>query len=88
MYLRSIPYYFRWLSVFSWFKYANEGLQINQWADIDQIQCNRVNTTCPRSGHAVLESNNFIEVKTIIIVIKILRELYLPQIDLIRVLLL
>ncbi|XP_060861010.1 protein white [Metopolophium dirhodum] len=57
----SIPYYFRWLSVFSWFKYANEGLQVNQWADIDTIQCNRVNTTCPRSGHAVLESNSFLE---------------------------
>lgn len=57
----SIPYYFRWLSVFSWFKYANEGLQINQWADIDTIQCNRMNTTCPRSGHAVLESNSFLE---------------------------
>ncbi|XP_050054218.1 protein white [Aphis gossypii] len=57
----SIPYYFRWLSLFSWFKYANEGLQINQWADIDYIQCNRANTTCPRSGHAVLESNSFLE---------------------------
>ncbi|XP_025202813.1 protein white [Melanaphis sacchari] len=57
----SIPYYFRWLSVFSWFKYANEGLQVNQWADIDVINCNRANTTCPRSGHAVLESNNFLE---------------------------
>jgi hypothetical protein len=59
---RSIPSYFRWLSIFSWFKYANEGLQINQWSDIDYIECNRVNTTCPRSGHAVLESNSFVEV--------------------------
>ncbi|XP_050431841.1 protein white [Adelges cooleyi] len=57
----SIPPYFRWLSFFSWFKYANEGLQINQWADIERIQCNRVNTTCPRTGHGVLESNNFLE---------------------------
>lgn len=62
LFSRSIPSYFRWLSVFSWFKYANEGLQINQWSDINYIECNRVNTTCPRSGHAVLESNSFLEV--------------------------
>ncbi|XP_050540574.1 protein white [Daktulosphaira vitifoliae] len=59
--VNSIPSYFRWLSFFSWFKYANEGLLINQWADINRIECNRVNTTCPRTGHAVLESVNFLE---------------------------
>ncbi|VVC34333.1 Hypothetical protein CINCED_3A012439 [Cinara cedri] len=58
--IESIPSYFRWLSIFSWYKYANEGLQINQWSDIESIQCSSLNTTCLRTGDDVLKSNSFV----------------------------
>ncbi|CAH0395501.1 unnamed protein product [Bemisia tabaci] len=57
----SVPSYFKWLSYLSWFKYGNEALLINQWADIDTIACTRANTTCPKNGHIVLETYNFSE---------------------------
>lgn len=61
---RSVPSYFKWLSYLSWFKYGNEALLINQWADIDTIACTRANTTCPKNGHIVLETYNFSEVSS------------------------
>ncbi|XP_014478933.1 PREDICTED: ABC transporter G family member 3-like [Dinoponera quadriceps] len=57
----SIPSYFVWFSYLSWFRYGNEALLINQWAEIDSIECTRNNTTCPRSGHTVLQTFNFKE---------------------------
>jgi len=58
---RSVPPYFKWLSYLSWFKYGNEALLINQWSDVNYIDCTRSNTTCPRNGQVVLETFNFEE---------------------------
>lgn len=57
----SVPSYFKWLSYLSWFRYGNEALLINQWADVGpgEIQCNRLNATCPADGLVVLEVLNF-----------------------------
>lgn len=57
----SVPYYFKWLSYLSWFRYGNEALLINQWADVGpgEIVCNRLNSTCPADGRVVLEVLNF-----------------------------
>lgn len=57
----SVPVYLRWLSYLSWFKYGNEALLINQWADVQHIDCTHSNTTCPKNGHVVLEALNFRE---------------------------
>ncbi|XP_012258088.2 protein white isoform X2 [Athalia rosae] len=55
----SVPIYFEWFSYLSWFRYGNEALLINQWAEVDSIACTRSNATCPRTGHVVLETLNF-----------------------------
>ncbi|XP_067640277.1 protein white [Eurosta solidaginis] len=57
----SVPSYFKWLSYLSWFRYANEGMLINQWADVQpgEITCTSSNTTCPNSGEVILETLNF-----------------------------
>lgn len=60
MYDRSVPFYFKWFSYLSWFRYGNEALLINQWSDVDSIACTR-NVTCPKSGRMVLETYNFKE---------------------------
>ncbi|KAG5683231.1 hypothetical protein PVAND_012524 [Polypedilum vanderplanki] len=54
----SVPGYFKWLSYFSWFRYGNEALMINQWDGIDDIMCTR-NITCPTNGQVILETFNF-----------------------------
>ncbi|CAB3363689.1 Hypothetical predicted protein [Cloeon dipterum] len=54
----SVPPYFKWLSNLSWFKYGNEALLINQWSDVDYIECEQ-NTTCPKNGAVVLQTLNF-----------------------------
>lgn len=61
----SVPAYLEWLSYLSWFRYGNEGLLINQWATLaeGQIACTRPNATCPASGHVILETLNFDEVR-------------------------
>lgn len=60
----SVPSYFKWLSYLSWFRYGNEALLINQWAQVGpgEIVCLRSNSTCPSDGHVVLETLNFNEV--------------------------
>lgn len=60
----SVPPFFKWLSYLSWFRYGNEALLINQWADVGpgEIVCTRLNTTCPANGRVVLETLNFSEV--------------------------
>lgn len=59
----SVPAYFHYLSYFSWFRYANEALLINQWSTIEEgeIACTRMNVTCPSSGQIILETYNFRE---------------------------
>ncbi|XP_030764169.1 ABC transporter G family member 36-like [Sitophilus oryzae] len=61
----SIPVYFEWLSYFSWFKYGNEALMVNQWENVTGIQCNSNSTNCPKDGHVVLEIYNFKEANLI-----------------------
>lgn len=57
----SVPVYFQWLSYLSWFRYGNEALLINQWADVGpgEIACTRLNTTCPADGGVILRTLNF-----------------------------
>lgn len=57
----SVPAYLEWLSYLSWFRYGNEGLLINQWADVQpgEITCTRPNATCPASGEVILTTFNF-----------------------------
>lgn len=60
----SVPFYFKWLSYLSWFRFGNEALLINQWGSVGEgvIECTGSNQTCPSSGHIVLETLNFNEV--------------------------
>ncbi|XP_052245961.1 protein white-like [Dreissena polymorpha] len=63
----SIPKYFIWLEYLSWFKYANEIVAVNQWQNIDVIECasatgnsSTCNTDCLyKSGESVLKYLNF-----------------------------
>lgn len=64
---RSVPFYFEWFSYLSWFRYGNEALLINQWSEVESIECTRSNATCPKSGRMVLQTFNFKQVRDIII---------------------
>ncbi|XP_060816779.1 protein white-like isoform X1 [Bombus pascuorum] len=55
----SVPSYFKWFSYLSWFRYGNEALLINQWSQVEFIECTRSNATCPKSGQMVLQTFNF-----------------------------
>nr|XP_031835364.1 protein white [Nomia melanderi]XP_031835365.1 protein white [Nomia melanderi]XP_031835366.1 protein white [Nomia melanderi] len=55
----SIPFYFKWVSYLSWFRYGNEALLINQWSQVESIACTRSNATCPKTGRMVLQTFNF-----------------------------
>ncbi|KAK1124574.1 hypothetical protein K0M31_005951 [Melipona bicolor] len=55
----SVPIYFKWFSYLSWFRYGNEALLINQWSEVESIECTRSNATCPKSGRMVLQTFNF-----------------------------
>ncbi|KAK0174891.1 hypothetical protein PV327_010606 [Microctonus hyperodae] len=57
----SVPSYFKWFSYLSWFRYGNEALLINQWAEVETIACTRSNATCPKTGLMVLQTYNFNE---------------------------
>ncbi|VDI31145.1 Hypothetical predicted protein [Mytilus galloprovincialis] len=67
----TIPDWLLWLKYLSWFQYSNEVLNINQWSDIDHIDCKNVtvalNSTvgtssrCFTTGSQVLESLSFDE---------------------------
>lgn len=59
---RSVPVYFEWFSYLSWFRYGNEALLINQWSEVEFIECTRSNATCPKSGRMVLQTFNFKQV--------------------------
>ncbi|XP_060558018.1 protein white-like, partial [Ruditapes philippinarum] len=61
----SIPVYFIWLEYLSWFKYANELLSVNQWDNIDSIDCENStssgsqNPCLYKSGEQVINYLNF-----------------------------
>ncbi|CAH1154007.1 unnamed protein product [Phaedon cochleariae] len=59
--INSIPVYLKWASYLSWFKYGNEALLINQWENIEEIECPIGNSTCPPNGRVVLKMFNFME---------------------------
>ncbi|KAK4306530.1 hypothetical protein Pmani_021647 [Petrolisthes manimaculis] len=42
----TVPNYFIWIKYISWFNYGNEALMINQWKDVEFINCTQ-------SGHVV-----------------------------------
>lgn len=55
----TVPNYFKWLSYFSWFRYGNEALMINQWDGITDIACDGNNTLCFSNGEQILEKYAF-----------------------------
>ncbi|CAG0883847.1 unnamed protein product [Darwinula stevensoni] len=55
----SVPQGLIWLKYLSWFLYGNEALAINQWEDVDFVDCHGFNATCPGDGPAVLRMFNF-----------------------------
>ncbi|GJQ75577.1 w [Trypoxylus dichotomus] len=59
--ISSIPVYLVWLSYFSWFRFGNEALMINQWQGVGNINCTNTVEACPKNGHVILEIYNFSE---------------------------
>lgn len=57
----TVPNYFKWLSYFSWFRYGNEALMINQWNGITDIICEDKGnqTMCFHTGTEVLAKFSF-----------------------------
>ncbi|XP_002742012.1 protein white-like [Saccoglossus kowalevskii] len=55
-----IPVYFIWLQYISWFKYGYECLTVNQWQNIDDIECPaNYSVPCITDGQTVLASLSF-----------------------------
>ncbi|XP_043206679.1 protein white-like [Amphibalanus amphitrite] len=54
----SVPVWLEWLQYLSWFNYANEALCINQWQNIDHIDCGG-SPACPSNGTVVLETLSY-----------------------------
>ncbi len=54
----SVPSYFIWLSYFSWFRYGNEALMINQWQGEKNITCSS-GTACFSTGEEILHMYGF-----------------------------
>lgn len=55
---RSVPSYFIWLKYLSWFNYANELIQLNQWTGVTNIGCPNINgTRCLSTGEQILAIN-------------------------------
>lgn len=54
----SVPVWLEWLQYLSWFNYANEALCINQWQNIDYIDC-QGSPACPPNGTVVLNTLNY-----------------------------
>ncbi|CAG2164007.1 unnamed protein product [Oppiella nova] len=57
----SIPVWLDWIKYISMFYYSNEALIINQWRDIDHIDCPSNGTMCAPNGKAVIQSLSFNE---------------------------
>lgn len=49
------------LQQLSWFRYAMEGVMINQWLHVEKISCNNgdYNVTCLNTGHEVIRNLGF-----------------------------
>jgi len=65
----SIPVYFVWMKYLSWFLYGNELLAVNQWDNIDEIECNipanATSSTCLKNGAVVLQTLDFSKVRSL-----------------------
>ena len=55
---KSIPVFFTWLKYISWLGYANEVLIVNQWDNIESIQCDRNSTCIFKTGDDVIKYLN------------------------------
>jgi len=58
----STPNYFIWLKYLSWFNYANELMNINQWSGVKNITCNDDNNLCTTEGEQILKKLEMKEV--------------------------
>nr|BBB02490.1 Protein white [Harmonia axyridis] len=59
--ISSIPFYLKWVSDLSWFKYGSEALMINFWSTVEYIPCDKNSTlsyTCLNDGLQVLNSSS------------------------------
>jgi len=56
----SVPSWLMWLQYLSWFNYANEALSINQWQNVDFINCTG-QVACPPNGTVVLQQLGYDE---------------------------
>jgi hypothetical protein len=62
VFFRNIPSYFIWLRYLSWFSYAFELLNVNQWSGA-KISCPTLNSTlCVTHGEQIIEKFSFSEV--------------------------
>lgn len=56
----ALPVWLAWTQYISPFRYAFEAMTINQWAPIEQLQCNStLSPTCYKSGADILRGLNF-----------------------------
>lgn len=57
----SIPVYFIWIRYISWFNYGNEALIINQWKDVEEIECpeDQGQDLCANTGLDVIKNLSF-----------------------------
>ena len=57
--IRSIPFFMRFISYFSWFTYGNEMLLVNQWTGVTNITCSPTAILCYPDGATILQQLNF-----------------------------
>ena len=53
--IRSVPKYFLWLKYLSWLNYSNQALLINQWLDVEKIECKEYAFRCLKTGENILD---------------------------------
>ena len=56
--------YIIWMKYISWYYYGNEALMINQWKDVEKIECGD-SLLCPPNGDAAIAILNFDKVHLI-----------------------
>ena len=58
-----MPKYFLLLKYVSWFGYANEALEINQWNGVDNIKCDNDMELCFMTGDDII---NYFNIKKVL----------------------
>ncbi|CAF4348488.1 unnamed protein product [Rotaria sp. Silwood2] len=57
---KTIPNWLVWLKFLSWLYYSNEMALINQWEDVQSLECNQPgNSTCFRTGNDIIDYYGF-----------------------------